>query len=423
MNHSAGGGPLLAYLIGHYPGFSVTFIQREIALLRSMGLQIETAAINPPVPPRDGFTPAEQEEQRRTFYVKTRPLARIAADHIRTLLRAPAAYLRGLLFAIRLGRADLRELVYHLLYFAEAVVVGQWMRRASLSHVHVQFAVNTATVALIAAKMFPIRYSISVHGTSEFDGSERYRLREKIEGAEFLCCMSQFSRSQLMKVSDPGHWPKLHLTRLGVDPDVFAPRHQPSKGPINIVCVARLSREKGHGILIGAIASLIREGFSVHLHLAGDGPLRTAIEAEVRRVAIDHAVSFLGSLNQDQLKPLWALADICVLPSFMEGIPVVLMEAMSMEIPCVSTYVGGIPELIESGKNGLLVSPSDPGLLSQALRTLIRDTELRARMGAAGRQKVLEAFNLGPNVEVLAEVFRNRLGHAGSPVRCEALVT
>jgi glycosyltransferase involved in cell wall biosynthesis len=402
----------LAYLIGHYPGVSLTFILREVRLLREMGLDIRTASINAADPSSDGFTEVEKDEQRRTFYVKARGLFRIAADHLSCIAARPGGYLRGLIFTLRLGGLDPRVCLSHIFYFAEAVVVGQWMRRTGLTHVHVHFANNTATVALIAAQIFPVKYSVSVHGPNEFYGVELYRLREKISGAEFLCCIGQYCRSQLMRITPQDQWHKFHVAPLGVDPAVFAPGPFPEQDRLNILCVGRLVPEKGQAVLITAFADLVERGHSVHLHVVGDGPSRQSLEGLALSLGVEHSVTFHGSMNQQALRALLSVAGIFVLPSFAEGIPVALMEAMAMEIPCVSTFVAGIPELIDSGENGILVPPSDPKRLSAAMESLITDAAFRKATGRAGRLKVLRCYNLKPNVEGLAGIFISHLDSA-----------
>ncbi len=399
----------LAYLVGHYPGVSLTFILREVQLLRDMGIEVRTASINAPEPSRDGFTDAEKDEQRRTFYVKARGLLRIALDHARCFASRPGRYLSGLAFTLRLGGLHPKVCLSHVFYFAEAVVVGQWMQRSELDHVHVHFANNTATVALIAARIFPIRYSVTVHGPNEFYSVELYRLREKLEGAAFVCCIGQYCRSQLMRITQPEQWPKFHISPLGVNPGVFEPRPFPERSPFNILCVGRLVPEKGQAILVQAVGSLLGRGHDIHLHLVGDGPSRSSLEAMVTQLGIQSAVTFHGSMNQERLRSLFAVAAVFVLPSFAEGIPVALMEAMAMEIPCVSTFVAGIPELIDSGRNGILVPPSDSKLLADGIERLITDAAFRRSVGEAGRLKVMSCYNLQPNVDRLAGIFRDQL--------------
>jgi glycosyltransferase involved in cell wall biosynthesis len=394
---------------------SLTFILREVKLLRELGFDIRTASINASQPSSDGFTEAEAEEQRRTFYVKPRGLARIALDHAACLASRPADYLRGLAFAARLGGTNPRSFVYHLFYFAEAIVIARWMLRNGLHHVHVHFAANTATVAMIATRIVPITYSISVHNIEAecrnplaVSGVEQY-LTDKIAGASFLCCIGQFCRSQLMRLSHPQMWNKFHIVPLGIDPEVFQPRPEPVNAEVNVVCVGRVVAEKGLPILVRAVELLAREGIRFHVHVAGDGALRHIVEEQARAGEAARFMTFHGSVNQVRVLELLSNADVFVLPSFSEGIPVALMEAMAMEIPCVSTFVGGIPELIESGVDGILVPPSDAKVLATAIGKLACDRDLRLRMGKAAREKIVRDYNLSTNIGRLAGVFTREL--------------
>lgn len=399
----------LAYLIGRYPAVSHTFILREVTQLRSLGLDVQTASVNSAEEGGGGFTDVESREVAGTFYVKKRPFLKMLFDHMSCAVRRPLGYARGVALTIRLGRLDLREMVFHWFYFLEAVIVGQWMLRKKLHHVHVHFASATATVALIASKIFPIHYSMTVHGPDEFYDVGQYRLSEKIAGASFLCCISHFCRSQLMKASPPEQWDRFELSRLGVDPGVFKPRSIPGNDVFQILCTGRLVPAKGQAILLLAVADLLRAGRRVHVHLVGGGPDKATLENIAHKLGIANSITFYGAINQVRLRSILTLADAFVLPSFAEGIPVALMEAMAMEIPCVSTYIAGIPELIESGISGLLVYPSDPELLAQALATLMDDREFSVQLGKAGRRKVIDFYNLEVNVKRLAAVFNRRL--------------
>jgi len=158
----------------------------------------------------------------------------------------------------------------------------------------------------------------------------------------------------------------------------------------------------------------VKEERHICLRFVGDGPDRSSLEADVAARGLGAAVVFEGAVNQDRIRALYAQADAFALASFAEGIPVVLMEAMAMEIPCVTTWITGIPELIRNGVDGLLVPPSDDAALAQALAVLMDDAAVRRRLGAAGRTRVLEAYNLSRNTERLAAIFRRRLGAQGA---------
>ena len=377
--------------------------------MRASGFHIQTASIDFPDWAGGECGSAEMRETARTFYVKRRGLTRILTDHAACFLRRPLRYLAGLGFAFHLAGFDLRDVLLHAAYFAEAVVVGRWMERNALTHLHVHFANASATVALLAGRVYGIPYSITVHGTDEFYGEALYRLSEKIEGASFACCVGRYCRSQVMKASAPDQWEKLEVCPLGVDPEVFTPRQAATGGPFEILCVARLVPAKGQSILLAAAAKLIERGRDVHVSLVGDGPARAMFEATAARLKLTGHVKFHGSVTQDRIRDYLERADVFVLPSFAESAPVTLMEAMAMEIPSVSTFIGGIPELIQSGENGILVPPSDPELLADAIEKLIADPEMRVRLGREGRRTVTSRYNLRSNVELKASIFDRRL--------------
>jgi glycosyltransferase involved in cell wall biosynthesis len=377
--------------------------------MRARGFHIQTASIDFPNWAAGECGSAEVQETSSTFYVKRRGLTWMLADHAVCFLRRPLRYLAGLGFAFRLAGLDLRDVVLHVAYFAEAVVVGRWMERNALAHLHVHFANASATVALLAGRVFGIPYSITIHGTDEFYGLALYRLPQKIESASFACCIGRYCRSQAMKASAPDQWEKLEICPLGIDPEVFTPRQAATGGPFEILCVGRLVPAKGQSILLAAAAKLIERGRNLHVSLVGDGPARALFEAVAARLKLTGHVKFHGSVTQDRIRNYLERADAFVLPSFAEGVPVTLMEAMAMEIPSVSTFIGGIPELIQSGENGILVPPSDPDLLADAIEKLIADPELCARLGRAGRRTVVSRYNLRSNVERKASIFDRRL--------------
>jgi glycosyltransferase involved in cell wall biosynthesis len=401
--------PTIGYLASQYPAVSHTFILREIEQLRRLGFEIRTASVKPPAPSPDGFTEAESREAAATFCVKTRGAAGVLGDHLACFLQRPGAYLAGLLRALRMGGADLKAVVHHLAYFGQAIVLGEWMGRERLGHLHVHLANAASTAAMLMERTFGIPYSMTVHGPDEFYDTGFYHVREKVEHAAFICCISRFCRSQLMRACSPEHWDKMEVCPLGVDPEVFQPRREPGGDAFRILCVGRLTPAKGQAILLAAVAILAGKGRRVHADLVGDGPDRHGLEAHAARLRLGANTTFHGAVNQPRVLELLARADVFVLPSFAEGVPVSLMEAMAMEVPCVSTTIAGIPELIHSGEDGILVPPSDPERLAGALEELIENAELRLRLARAGRRKVMEQYNLSTNVRRLAEIFKRRL--------------
>jgi colanic acid/amylovoran biosynthesis glycosyltransferase len=403
-------GIKLAYLVSRYPAVSHTFIKREISHLRSRGFDIHVASINEPDPPFEKQTLDEKEETANTFYVKRVGFWKALTDAFHTLISTPWKFFQGFFYALYLGGVDLKTLVFHLFYLSEAIIVGRWMEEEKISHIHVHFANPASSVALLLTKLFPVTYSITVHGPDEFYDVTLHRLKEKIEGAHFICCISYYTQSQLMKIVSPEHWAKFVIAHLGVDPLLYIPKTpQQNPSPLEILCVGRLTQTKGQLILIAAISILAMQGLNIHLCCVGDGPNKKYLVDDVSKRKMNHLVEFTGSLNQSQVLEVYKKADIFVLPSFAEGISVSLMEAMSMEIPCIATFVNGIPELIRHKVDGLLVAPSDVQDIVDAISYLAKDFDMRQKLGQAGRKRIMEKFQLEPNTDILGEIFHKHL--------------
>jgi glycosyltransferase involved in cell wall biosynthesis len=413
MSERAGPGDApvrMAYLLSQYPMLSMIFVIREVVQLRRLGFEIDVASINAADRGREAMTETEAAEAARTWYVIPQGVRGALAAHARSIFERPAGYGRGLLMVLRLGRADLRRLLMNFIYFTEALMVGAWMRRSGHRHLHVHLAQQAATVGIFVKQVFGCGLSMTVHGPDEFYDARGQYLEEKVAAADFVCCISFFARSQLMKQSPHAHWSKLVVSRLGVDPEQFSPRRSASgDGVFEILCVGRLVPAKGQHLLVEAFGILKQSGRSARLRIVGDGIDRASLESLAAQLGIGSSVVFEGAVNQDRIRSLYERADCFCLPSFAEGIPVVLMEAMAMEIPCVTTRITGIPELIRSGVEGLLVAPSDVDGLVQALSSLLDDPDLGRRLGRAGRSRVVSDYDLGANVDALAVIFRQRV--------------
>jgi colanic acid/amylovoran biosynthesis glycosyltransferase len=399
--------PRLAYLLSIYPAISHTFFLNEIAELRKLGFTIDVASINKPA---GAVSELEASALATTYYLKATKPARILLVLLKVLFTQPRVVLRGLRAAIQLDGWNLPASCYALFYLVEALLLGDWLRRRGHTHLHIHFGGPVATVGMLASMAWQFSYSLMIHGPEEFYDVDKFYLRRKVERAQFVLCISDYCRSQVMKVSDPGHWAKLHVVRLGVDHRVFVPGPPMDRsGEIEIICVGRMVPAKGHLILLGVFAKLLRCGYNVRLRLIGDGAERSGLESFVKSEKIDASVIFEGSLSHEATRQKLEGAGIFVLASFAEGLPVALMEAMAMEIPCVSTFVAGIPELIRDGVEGLLVAPSSEQALFTALKRMICDADLRHNLAAAGRRRVLELYDLQQNVRLLADTLQAQL--------------
>jgi colanic acid/amylovoran biosynthesis glycosyltransferase len=397
----------LAYLLSSYPAISHTFFLNEIVELKKLGFTIDVASINKPVWASGSLPELEAAALETTFYLKATHPVRIVLILLKIMFTKPGVIFRGLRSALQLDGWNLASSGYTLFYLVEAWLLGDWLNGRGHKHLHIHFGGPVATVGMLTSAAWQFSYSLMIHGPEEFYDVEKSYLRRKVEGAKFVLCISDYCRSQVMKVCDPEHWSKLHVVRLGVDPRVFAPALPVHHGSaLEIICVGRFVPDKGHLILLSAFSDLLRRGYNLRLRLVGDGVERSRLESFVKRERLDAFVTFEGALNHQLTRQKLAGADIFVLASFAEGVPIALMEAMAMEIPCISTIVAGIPELIRDGREGLLVPASSKEALCAALAQLISDAAFGRILAQAARRRVEEFYDLRKNVSILAETLQ-----------------
>ncbi|WP_028581604.1 glycosyltransferase family 4 protein [Desulfogranum japonicum] len=395
----------VAYLCSIYPALSHTFIFREICSLRQEGIEVVTASVNPP-PQVDIMTEAEQKEAAETMVMKTLSPLKILSAHLKCFLRSPAGYLRMAFTAVSYLFKGPKSPVKALGYLIEAGILMDWMRENDVEHIHEHFGDSTVLVAMLGKQYGTVRYSFSVHGPDIFYGVESNLLKEKIEGATFVRSISHYCSSQLMRLTSHDLWSNFHIIRCGIDPTVYTGRPLPGNDVIQLLCVGRLVPAKGQHILIEACSQLLKRGKRLHLNFVGGGQDLESLQQLSQNLLMTDSVTFAGSMGQDKVRSYYDRADIFVLPSFAEGVPVVLMEAMAKEIPVISTRITGIPELIEHGHDGLLATPGDVNDLAAQISTLLEDADLRERLGKAGRLKVKQLYNTEKNNRALADIFK-----------------
>ncbi len=421
----------LAYLCGGYPAVSHTFVLREVEALRRLGVEIDTFSIRR-ASADHLLTNADRVAFQTTFAILPPRVLGLLGAHLRAAITAPRAYLRTLRQALRLAPPGLRGGIWQVFYFGEAVVLWEQCQRRGIRHIHVHLANVAADVALLTAELGsaiaparPWSWSFTMHGPTEFFDVGYFRLGEKLRRARFVVCISDFTRSQLMSLCDPSEWSKLHVVHVGIPIDQFTDRGDDASARTehSILFIGRQVPEKGEGVLLEAVALLAERGLDVELTLAGEGAARADFEALAERLGVASRTSFPGAVGQDDICALYAAASVFCLPSFAEGVPGVLMEAMAMETPVVSTRITGISELIDDGRTGLLVAPGRADLLADALERLLLDPTLRREMGLAAREKVIGEFNTDTQAERLHALLLSELapGHPQSPALAPAL--
>ena len=400
----------LAYLLSEYPHIRHAYLLREIRGLRQLGLTVHTIAVRPDDRTPGQCTPDEMEERASTFYIVNAGAGVILSAHLKTFFSTPLAWCAGLARALSYGDFHPRRTLYALYYFIEAVVAGRWITGRGIAHVHTHYA---STVAWIMARVFPLEISMSIHGSGEFDDPRSFRLSEKISASKFVRAISYFGQSQIMRAVPYEQWSKIEICRLGIDPALFPPRpfraapFGDAPGPFEFLCVGGMANPRAFQIILQALS--LAGPLDAILRFVGDGPDRPMLERLARELGIENRVIFEGWKHQDLLRDIYARTDAFVFSSFAEGIPVVLMEAMAMSIPCVAPRITGIPELIRDGVDGLLFAASDAGELSLAMTRLIQDPALCRSLGESAHARILELYDLNQNIVDLAGIFERRL--------------
>lgn len=396
----------VTYLISEYPAFNHTFILREVQALREAGVDVSTISIRRDGRPLERVTPDERAERASTWYVKQQGALGLATALLRRAVRAPGRLVRALALAARLGGLDIGALARHLAYWAEAVIVADRLDRTRAPHVHVHFA---STVGLLAHVVSGCPFSITIHGPAEFE-TPHFGLAEKVRQAALIVTISKFGRSQVMRTARIDDWPKVRVVQLGVDTATYVPRSELPRGPrATVLTVGRLAPVKGQALLIEAVHRLVQRGVDVGLTIVGEGPERGRLEAQASRLGIADRVELTGALNAVETRQRFEGASVFALTSFAEGIPVVLMEAMALGVPCVASRVTGVPELIDDGVTGYLVSPGDGDEAADAISRLLADPAAAMAMTQAARARVVEQYDLPTNARRLAAELRSLL--------------
>ncbi|NJK90301.1 MAG: glycosyltransferase family 4 protein [Myxococcales bacterium] len=392
----------VGYLVNQYPKTSHTFIRREIRALESMGVEVVRFSV------RRTTEELPDLEDRKELLATRVLLEGMPEQFMQAGLRAllsPAQLGRSLSLAARTARASERPLV-HAAYLAEALRLREECRNDGVDHLHVHFGTNSATVALLCRALGGPTFSMTVHGPEEFDRPHALMLPLKIELARFVVGVSSFGRSQLWRYTSPETWSKVHVVRCGVDEEFLEEPAEPVPDVASLVCVARFGEQKGHFVLFDALAQLKDEHPSARVVLIGDGELRPVLEARARALGIEHRLGFVGWADGETVRSTIDATRGFILPSFAEGLPVVLMEAMARARPVLTTYIAGIPELVEDGRSGWLVPAGNATRLADGLRRILEaPVEQLSEMGMVGRERVREQHSATENAKLLKELF------------------
>ena len=396
------GGPVVAYLVNQYPKVSHTFIRREILALERRGVTVHRFAIRGW--DAEVVDPVDRDERDRTRYVLKDGLGPLAVAVVRVFARGPGAALRAMRAALAMSRRSVRPWPYHLVWFAHACRLRLWLEGTGVTHLHAHFGTNSADVAHLLGLLGGPPYSFTVHGADESDNARVLSFPRKVAAARFVVTVSRYTRAQMMRQLPSRDWPKLKVVHCGLEEDFFAAEPAPQPAQPMLLCIGRLCVEKGHGTLLDAIAALGRP--EVRVVLAGDGELRAQIEAMIAKLGLGSQVRITGWIDSAEVRRLIGEATAVVQPSLMEGLPVVLMEAMAQGRPVVSTFIAGIPELVEQGRTGWLVPAGDAEALARALAEVLDTSAVRLdEMGRAGIARARTRHHIDTEAGRLAALF------------------
>ena len=396
----------VAYLTNVYPKVSHSFIRREIEALERQGYDVLRVSVRSSREGGELPDPRDQVEALRTQVLLDGRAARLAGDMATLLLHRPPRFLRALHQSLSAGRRGGSGMVRSLAYFAEACRLVRLLEAQGIRHLHAHFGTNPAAVARLVALLSDVSYSFTVHGPDEFDAARSLLLREKVQDAAFVVAISDYGRAQLMRWSRTADWSKIKVVRCGVDEGLLrGPQGPPAGVPGRLVCVGRLSAQKGFSLLLRAIARLDHE--DLQLRIVGDGELRPELEAQIAALGLGERVTLLGAGSAEDVRREIAQARALVLPSFAEGLPVVLMEALALGRPVIATRIAGIPELVDDRCGWLIAAGSEEELARALDRALACEPALLARMGSAGRQQVLRNHDVDRNAGQLSALLRS----------------
>jgi colanic acid/amylovoran biosynthesis glycosyltransferase len=398
----------IGYLTSFYARAGDTYIRREVEQLRRMGHVVHTFSIRKS-DPSELVSDAIRQEHAQTEFIFEAGLRKLAWSGFRTAIGAPRKFFDAVKLVLRTVPPGIEQRwIRRSYYLLEAAYLAERLKAKKVQHLHNHIGESSALVAMLAAMLQGIPYSLTIHGPNEFDRPTLFALNEKTRRAAFVVAISEFTRSQLYRWVDYDAWSKIHVIRVGVGPMYL--EHGPTSitSVPRLVSIGRIAEQKGQAILIQAAARLRERGHDFELVIVGDGPMRGEIEQLIDRFDLKKQVRITGFLGDQGVIQELLAARALVLPSFAEGLPVAIMEALALGRPVISTYVAGIPELVESGVDGWLVPAGSVEPLVDAMAEAITtDSAVLEQMGRAGAARVAEQHNIRTETKKLAVFFSN----------------
>lgn len=394
----------IAYFVNQYPKVSHSFIRREINALEKQSVEVLRYALR--TDPAELVDEKDKEELTKTKYLLQQSVFLFIYSGLMLFIKHPASFIKAFITTLKMGWKSDRGILRHFIYFLESCLLARWLIADKVSHVHAHFGTNSATVVMLAHLVGGPKYSFTVHGPEEFDKPEFISIAEKIKNASFVVAISSFGKSQLYRWIEHDLWNKVKIVHCGLDKTFYDVENLSTTQNKKMICVGRLCEQKGQLLLVEAAIKLAEEGESFHLTLAGDGPMRTEIETLIEKHGLSSQINITGWISSDRVREELLDSAFLVLPSFAEGLPVVIMEAMALSRPVITTYIAGIPELVMPRENGWLVPAGSLESLIFSMREALNTTEEEMqRLGSNARERVIERHNIETEAKKLVEYF------------------
>lgn len=395
----------IAYILNSYPQPSHSFIRRELRALEAEGHQVMRLAMRPGTAPL--VDSQDIEEAEHTSYVlKAGALALLKATGA-SAFNHPRAFFKALKLALSCGRVSEAGVLKHLIYLGEAAYVAARCKEAGIKHAHAHFGTNAAAVAMLSNVLGGPGYSFTVHGPEEYDAPRALALGTKIARSRFTVAITSYGRSQLSRWAGPQHWNRIRVVHCGIDTGHFPEPGPMPKGPARFVSIGRFVEQKGQLVAIDAMAALRETYPDAHLTLIGDGEMRPEIEARITRHKLQDQITLTGWVDEARILAELENAHALVMPSFAEGLPMVIMEAMAAGRLTIATYIAGIPELVQEGETGWLVPAGDTEALTRAMAAVAKTpARKRSQMAKAARARAFERHDVRTEARKLANLIK-----------------
>jgi len=389
-----------------YPMTSTTFIRREMESLEAMGLEIKRFAVRHWA--GELVDPLDIADQKRTHYLLTGNALNLIISFFLVLVTNPIGFFRGFILWLKVcknaGSLNVRQFAYLL----QATYFQRCAKQDGLQHVHVHFSTNACTVAMLAKQMGGASYSFTAHGPDEFVDPTAASMMLKVHHAKFVVAISNYCRVQLVRFSSYAYWEKIIVAHCGLHVDEFIPNDHFDANNQSMICVGRLCPQKAQLLFPPAIAQLKNEFPNFHLHLIGDGESRATLEAEIKKYAVSDFITIHGWKANPEVRKMILDCRALFLPSFAEGLPVVIMEAFALGRPVISTYIAGIPELVDE-TCGWMIPAGSVDDITEAIRSALHaPVERLQEMGKEGRKRVEENHNLTLIAPILFKAFSKK---------------